>query len=63
MHVGPIWGNYEADKKVKAFMVNENMFEKGWHWTGHWYSDRGTSYADFWRVKNSPPTRNSYQNI
>ena len=51
MHVGPIWGNYEADKKVKAFMVNENMFENGWHWTGHWFSVHGSSYADFWRVK------------
>ena len=57
--VGPIWGNHEADKKVKAFMVENNMFEEGWHWTGHWNSDRGkTSYAYFWRLKNAPPTRN-----
>lgn len=52
MHVGPIWANYEADEKVKAFMLKNNMFEEGWHWTGHWCSDHGTSYADFWRLKN-----------
>ena len=57
--VGPIWGNYEADEKVKKYMVKNNMFEKGWHWSGSWCSDWGiTSYAVFWRLKNAPPIRN-----
>ena len=59
LEVGPIWGNDEAEKKVTAFMVKNKMLEEGWHWTGHWNSDRGkTSYAYFWRLKNAPPTRN-----
>ena len=57
--VGPIWGNNEADEKVKKYMVKNNMFEKGWYWSGSWSSDWGiTSYAVFWRLKNAPSLRN-----
>ena len=47
-HVGPIWGQYEAEKKVKAFMSNNGMFD--WTWTGAWNSENGTSYAQFERT-------------
>ena len=57
--VGPFWGNNEADEKVKKYMVKNNMFEKGWYWSGSWSSDWGiTSYAVFWRLKNAPSLRN-----
>ena len=46
-HVGPIWGQYEAEKKVKAFMAKNKMSD--WTWTGGWYSENLTSYAEFQR--------------
>ena len=45
MHVGPIWGQYEAEEKVNAFMAKNEMFD--WSWTGSWYSENLTSYAEF----------------
>ena len=47
-HVGPIWGQYEAEKKVNAFMSNNEMSD--WTWTGAWNSENGTSYAQFERT-------------
>ena len=44
--VGPIWGEYEAEKKINAFMA-ENGICDGWVWTGKWGSENGTSYARF----------------
>ena len=54
--VGPIWGNYEVDEKVKKYMDRHNMFEERWHWSGALTSGRGrTSYAVFWRLNNAEP--------
>ena len=52
MCVGPIWGQYEAEKKIRKYMYENNIPDQGWNWDGHWYSERGTSYAIFWRIKN-----------
>ena len=59
--VGPIWGQYQADAKIKKYMNENNMFATGWHWSGHWNTkecDWGqTSHASFWRLKNPPKSR------
>ena len=44
-HVGPIWGQDEAEEKVNAFMAEHKMHD--WTWTGAWNSEDGTSYAEF----------------
>ena len=46
-HVGPIWGQYEAEQKVNAFMTAHKMHD--WTWTGAWNSEHSTSYAEFER--------------
>lgn len=50
-HVGPIWGQYEAAEKVNQYMTENNMHDEKWHWSGHWNSENGTSYAEFQRLK------------
>ena len=58
--VGPFWGNNEADEKVKKYMAKNNMLEEGWHWSGSWSSDWGiTSYAVFWRLKDTQVNQTS----
>ena len=42
--VGPIWGQYEAEKKVNAYMAKNGMSDD-WIWTGAWWSENCTSYA------------------
>ena len=42
--VGPIWGNYEAAEKANRW-IEENKQGEGWHFTGHWNSEGGTSYC------------------
>jgi len=49
-HVGPIWGQHEANAKVRRYMERSGM--KNWEWTGHWNSEGGTSYAQFRRKIN-----------
>ena len=49
-HVGPIWGQHEANAKVRRYMERSGM--KNWEWTGHWNSEGGTSYAQFQRKIN-----------
>ena len=44
-HVGPIWGQYEAEEKVTAFMAKTDLSDCTW--TGCWWSENGTSYAQF----------------
>ena len=44
-HVGPIWGQDEAEEKVNAFMAKNDLSD--WTWTGCWWSENGTSYAQF----------------
>ena len=56
-HVGPIWGQYEAEKKVNAFMAKNEMTD--WKWTGAWNSEGGTSYAQF-EKETSPLKPNDF---
>lgn len=46
-HVGPIYGMYEAERKVNAFMSDCEMSD--WTWNGEWTSEAGTSYAEFFQ--------------
>ena len=50
-HVGPIWGQHEAADKIKKFMTENNMYGQRWCWSGAWNSEKGTSYAEFWRLR------------
>jgi len=46
--VGPIWNNDEAPRKAKAW-IKANKPSEGWEWTGHWWSEGGTSYCQYKR--------------
>jgi len=46
--VGPIWSNDEAPRKANAW-IKANKPSEGWEWTGHWWSEGGTSYCQYKR--------------
>ena len=46
--VGPIWGDHEAAEKVHAFMEATGVHGR-LTWTNNWFSEAGTSYAQFFR--------------
>ena len=50
-HIGPIWGQHEAEEKVNRFVVENEMSD--WTWTGSWNSEDGTSYAEFEKSVNT----------
>ena len=60
--VGPIRGDYEAYEKVNKYMLENNMSEEEWLWSGSWTSEGcwircgSKSYAVFWRLNNAQST-------
>ena len=43
--MGPIWGDYEAGRKVYDFLHHNPAFARDNEWTGVWVSRNSTSYA------------------
>lgn len=43
--VGPIWGSYEAKRKVTRYM--KRNVPSSCKWKGRWWSKHGTSFAEF----------------
>jgi hypothetical protein len=46
--VGPIYGNHEADEKIKSFLHHHHRYAH-YEWTGEWFSENGTSFANIYK--------------